>query len=664
MRREMQLAMSMAFVSGNLSANNMFQFARRLEMDMETIAINNTTVGFSHGSETFGWRFYPRFQTPDTDSNVKVFFQDLLCGGPNRKQLLRERMLEPGIRECVAIVIMPSFVPYADMSASSNWFALDNPHRKLLNSTTAVRLSEQAKWIQDGAQMVSDPHCYLNGEVDRLQQRAHQLAAKLPLQSMSVQVPYENTLGGFAMFNTGVTDLAPELLGWYGAPAINLDGSTTIFLIGNHFSVHQTRVIAGGQEIAANSELLSRQVMKVTIPANAISIVEDTGEVYGGWQDPTSETSDARSPDASSSPPPPAAVTSIYTRPTQSISNRGILRFGNDAIQLKDPGLPGTLQQLTLKVNNGTLALGSTDGLCFTTGANGTGSMTVTGTIDRLNTAVNGLTYKPKAAYNGTDTLSMLLQGSGVAPCTVSVAIAVYSWPAFTFVDVHLSTPYGATSHLLIPAWHLGKTGSGNLAPASGGAAGGGSDSSGATQTPPVVSQPQWTSTQLSLGYVAKGLGIAAADPPLYAPSSLTLNMGTQYQVPSDSTVTLTLTLGGAASGSVSPQKITIVPGTGSTAPTNYNTTTHVLTITGQDLTNLANNVFNVIQYEFGAVKPIGPSNTSFTMNATVSGTGQPKLTIVNQLTVTLVSAAAKAATATPGTTAPGTTTTPAATSP
>ena len=120
------------------------------EMDMETIAINNTTVGFSHGSETFGWRLYPRFQSPDTDSNVKVFFQDLLCGGPNRKQLLRERMLEPGIRECVAIVIMPSFVPYADMSASSNWFALDNPHRKLLNSTTAVRLSEQAKWIQDG----------------------------------------------------------------------------------------------------------------------------------------------------------------------------------------------------------------------------------------------------------------------------------------------------------------------------------------------------------------------------------------------------------------------------------------------------------------------------------------------------------------------------------
>ena len=37
---------------------------------------------------------------------------------------------------------------------------------------------------------------------------------------MGVQIPYENTLGGFEMFNTGITDLAPELVGWYGAPGI------------------------------------------------------------------------------------------------------------------------------------------------------------------------------------------------------------------------------------------------------------------------------------------------------------------------------------------------------------------------------------------------------------------------------------------------------------
>ena len=175
----MQLAMSMAFVSGNLNANNMFQFARRLEMDMETIAINNTTVGFSHGSETFGCGSDPAFRRRTPTATSKSSSRICFAVDQTASNSCANGMLEPGIRECVAIVIMPSFVPYADMSASSNWFALDNPHRKLLNSTTAVRLSEQAKSIQDGAQMVSDPHCYLNGEVDRLQQRAHEWAGEI-----------------------------------------------------------------------------------------------------------------------------------------------------------------------------------------------------------------------------------------------------------------------------------------------------------------------------------------------------------------------------------------------------------------------------------------------------------------------------------------------------
>ena len=33
----------------------------------DTIALNRTQVGFSHGENTFGWQLYPRFQTPDTE---------------------------------------------------------------------------------------------------------------------------------------------------------------------------------------------------------------------------------------------------------------------------------------------------------------------------------------------------------------------------------------------------------------------------------------------------------------------------------------------------------------------------------------------------------------------------------------------------------------------
>jgi hypothetical protein len=265
-RREMQLAMSMAFVSGRLSANNMMRYARRIEYDFSTIDLNGTEIGFSHGNETFGWRFYPRFQTPDIESNSTVFFRDLLVGGPSRNALLKQRRLEPGIRECYAIVIMPSFVPYATFNASSNWFKLTNPKAKVLDSTDAMRLSKLVKGIETCGPHIVDGGCYREGDLQRLVEKAKQLETRLPLQSTMVQIPYENTLGGFSMFNTGVTDLAPELSGWYGAEAIDPSNPTTLFLVGNHFSVHQTKIIAGGQNVS-DTEMLSRQVIQVTIPA-------------------------------------------------------------------------------------------------------------------------------------------------------------------------------------------------------------------------------------------------------------------------------------------------------------------------------------------------------------------------------------------------------------
>jgi hypothetical protein len=280
MRREMQLALSLAFVSGKISANNMMQFARRIEFDFATVDINGTAVGFSHGDETFGWRFYPRFQVPDVDNNLTVFFRDQLWGGPNKNVFLKQRRLEPGIRECYAVIIMPSFVPYATLNVSANWFNLVNPQRKELNTQYAVKLSNRVKQIQTCVPCIVDGQNYRDDEVERLKEKVNQLATRLPLQSTKVQIPYENTLGGFGMFNTGVTDLAPELVGWYGTSSINPNAPTTLFLAGDHFSVHQTTVVAGGQPIAAEQmHLLSRQVAQITIPPSPL-LVGDATQKY------------------------------------------------------------------------------------------------------------------------------------------------------------------------------------------------------------------------------------------------------------------------------------------------------------------------------------------------------------------------------------------------
>ncbi|MBA4062898.1 MAG: hypothetical protein C0501_04165 [Isosphaera sp.] len=300
-RRELQLALSVAFTQGAIGTNALLQYARRLEAEYETIALNNTQVGFGHGENVFGWRFYPRFQTPDTRSNLTVLVRDTLVGGPNKNALLRERRLEPGPRECVAVVMMPSFVPYATVDTTTNWFGLANPKHKVLDHTQAVKLSRTVQAIKTcGPGAAADAACYRDGELGRLLRRAEQLEARLPTQTLITPVPILNTLGGFAMFSNGTTDLAPELYGWYGAPGVHTDKETTLFLVGDQFSPLRTRVIVGNQRVPVPSDnvtappaaadaaaadaaaapapaatatvhqrLLSRQVMQVTLTPTA-----------------------------------------------------------------------------------------------------------------------------------------------------------------------------------------------------------------------------------------------------------------------------------------------------------------------------------------------------------------------------------------------------------
>src|SRR5206468_2223866 len=61
-----------------------------------------------------------------------------------------------------------------------------------------------------------------------------------------------------------------------------------------------------------------------------------------------------------------------------------------------DNGTLGDLSlRVTLSVVGGTLTLGGSAGLSFAGGANGSASMTVTGTLNNLNAALNGLIYAP-----------------------------------------------------------------------------------------------------------------------------------------------------------------------------------------------------------------------------------------------------------------------------
>jgi hypothetical protein len=226
-RREMQMALAIASANQGLRGQALSRFVRRLEYDLQTIELNRTAIGFSHGDNTFGWRFYPRVQAPQVPSNLQATFGDLLIGQQDRDSRVRHYKLEPGIRECTALVVMPSFVPQVTVDVRSNFFRLTGHkhihefmHRKPGYEST-VELSRELTDLRSlQQQCIKDAHRYRDGEVFRLCKAVERLDDRLSMQTHQISVPWENSLGGFEVFQSGTRVLNPELHGWYGAPGV------------------------------------------------------------------------------------------------------------------------------------------------------------------------------------------------------------------------------------------------------------------------------------------------------------------------------------------------------------------------------------------------------------------------------------------------------------
>ena len=77
----------------------------------------------------------------------------------------------------------------------------------------------------------------------------------------------------------------------------------------------------------------------------------------------------------------------------------------SNAIVIEDDA--GEALRVRLSVSNGTLTLPTVSGLVFVTGTNGGADFTFEGTVEDVNTALDGLTYLPALDYSGADTLQL-----------------------------------------------------------------------------------------------------------------------------------------------------------------------------------------------------------------------------------------------------------------
>jgi VCBS repeat-containing protein len=92
-------------------------------------------------------------------------------------------------------------------------------------------------------------------------------------------------------------------------------------------------------------------------------------------------------------------------------------------ITVGDPD--GDRLTVTLSVGHGTLTLGTTTGLTIT--GNGTGAVSLSGSIANLNAALASLIYRGSLNYGGDDTLSITASDGSLSAQPASVAIHVKS---------------------------------------------------------------------------------------------------------------------------------------------------------------------------------------------------------------------------------------------
>lgn len=275
-RSELQTAVAIALATGQINFNQAISYARRLETDIATIDLNRTAVGFGAGDTTFGWRFYPRIQTPPTPNTFQNI-GGLIGGNPyNQNYIARNREIEPGPRECVALVVMPNFVPAIHFTTFANWFEYSGKHADTKFDTgDLLEFSRKLQTARTALAYVCDSGQYRPGELSRLSSRLKQLESLLPTQDFRVPVPFEGDLTGSEIFNSSGARLAPRLLTWYGEPPKGGDEASSIFVLGTNFSVHETRVIAGG--LGADFRPLSRNVLEVVIPPKARPVRTNDG---------------------------------------------------------------------------------------------------------------------------------------------------------------------------------------------------------------------------------------------------------------------------------------------------------------------------------------------------------------------------------------------------
>ena len=280
--RDLQLALALSFSAGRINFNQLNRFRRQLAYEASTINLNRTITAFARGDSTFGWRISPRYQTPPEEgSNLHVLANLLIRGGPGPNYQIRKSKLEAGQRELSAVMILPSFLSRVKLEVSGNWYRLHDPDEITLGTHHILKQARRVYELKQALGCVCDADQYPPEAITQLRTKVEELESMLPTQSHIIDIPYENHLGGFELFTPGASSLVPQLIGYQGTEYVTRNGRNSILLFGKNISIQEFAIVAGGQEVTKDdTEVLSREVVRVKLPKGLISTKAYSGKDY------------------------------------------------------------------------------------------------------------------------------------------------------------------------------------------------------------------------------------------------------------------------------------------------------------------------------------------------------------------------------------------------
>ena len=205
--------------TGPLKALTGIEAQRQATEDETAIRLNPTMVGFGAGQSTFGWIFYPRLQTSGGKRGRLITDIALLVSGRVPDPTGSDQSIEPGQRECTALVEMPNFVPKIEFVTVANWFRTsevgDGQKSDLEKAAVLGRKLVLAEEALNRARI--EGH-YRPEEYQIASERLAQLRSLMPTQRMVVRVPFADNQNDARIFCSHGSQLRPALTGWHGRP--------------------------------------------------------------------------------------------------------------------------------------------------------------------------------------------------------------------------------------------------------------------------------------------------------------------------------------------------------------------------------------------------------------------------------------------------------------